>query len=223
MITVKRALAPVAAAVLPLALPLAAHASVASARKDAQGQVDQSAAVVRHMEKDPHIRALLHSAHGVLIIPRYGQGGLVVGGRGGEGVLIARTPQGRWSDPAFVNIGGVSLGAQAGGEGGSMALILRTAKALRQAEGTNNWALNAKAGLSVIEYSAKSQAGWGRADVVVWSDVAGAYAGATVGVSDVAQDLGQDRAYYGRTANVEAILTGKAHNPGARRLDTALG
>lgn len=218
----KQALASSIAAAPLMLSPLLAHQALADPRADAQGQVKQSTAVLHHMEKDSHIRAALHRAKGVLIIPRYAQGGLVVGGNAGEGVLVARTPKGTWSDPAFYNVGGVSLGLQAGGEGGSIALILLSQKALNDVMGGQNFSLDSKAGLSVINYSAKTQAGWGRADVLVWSDVKGAYAGATIAVQDIAQDQQQNHAYYGRLVTVNQIIGGKVRNPAANQLVASL-
>lgn len=213
-----------ASAVCGLAItvsPALVPAALASPRTDAQGLVNQSRAVVRKLEADPRARQLLHRAKGVFIIPDYGKGGLIIGGRGGEGVVLAHL-NGRWSDPAFYGVGGVTIGAQAGGEGGAVVLMLMSQNALNDVMGGNNFSLDAKSGLTIVNYSGKTQASWGRADVVIWSNAKGAYAGATVGISDVGQNQGLDRAYYNRRVTVNQILDGKVSNPGATALDHVL-
>lgn len=210
-----------AAAATLAATPLMAGAAHASDRSDAQAQVNQSHAVIQHMEQDPHMRGLLQRSKGVLVVPRFGQGGLVVGARGGEGVLLAHQ-NGHWSEPAFYNLGGISIGAQAGGAGGSIAYILMTQNALNDMMGSNNFSLNANSGLSIVNYSAKAQAAWGKSDVVVWSDVKGAYAGATIGATNIAEDKDQNKAYYGQQATVNQILKSQVHNAGAKSLVSSL-
>src|SRR4051812_18818621 len=59
---------------------------------------------------------LLEDAHGVAIIPRVIKAGFVVGGRGGHGIILAKDKDGNWGDPVFVDLGGASVGFQAGVE-----------------------------------------------------------------------------------------------------------
>jgi len=210
-----------AAGNLPASESLAASSTAPSADADAQQQVDQSLAVLNKMKADAKAAGLLGKAKGVLILPRYGQGGLIVGGRGGEGVLLAHNASG-WSDPVFYNVGGVTLGAQAGGEGGSLVVLLMTQKALDDVKGANNFSLDASSGLSIVNYSGGNEAGWGRADVIEWTDLSGAYAGANVGVSDVSLDTDQTRAYYPGATGADQVMSGQAHNPAAQPLVAAL-
>jgi hypothetical protein len=54
-------------------------------------------------------------AKGVLIAPQIVKAGWIFGGSGGRAVLFARNEQtGRWSGPAFYNVGAASVGFQAG-------------------------------------------------------------------------------------------------------------
>jgi lipid-binding SYLF domain-containing protein len=199
----------------------AGNTAAASSNSDAQNLVTQSVGVVQKMEQDPGVLALLKRAKGVLILPDYGKGGLIVGGHGGEGVLLVRTASG-WSDPVFYNTGGVSLGAQAGGEGGSVALILMTDKALTQVRNGNNFSLNAKSGLSVANYSAEAKTGTNQQDVVIWTNLKGAYAGANISVSDISRDTQQTQSYYPGAQNADRVLAGEVHNPAAQPLVSAL-
>lgn len=215
-----RALALAAGAALATS-PLLSGAASAASGQQAQGFVDDAQHVLAGMERNPDLKGLLKRAQGVLIIPSYGQAGLIVGGRGGEGLVMAHRG-GAWTDPAFYHVGGVNIGLQAGAAGGSVAMLLMTPNALNDVMGSNNFSLNANAGLSIVTFSAKTRAAWGRADVIVWADTKGLYGGATVGVSDVAQDQAENAAYYGRSVTVNRILNGTAKNPGAAALARTL-
>jgi len=54
-------------------------------------------------------------ANALLIFPSIVKGAFGLGGEGGNGVLVARGPNG-WSDPAFYRVSAGSLGLQVGGQ-----------------------------------------------------------------------------------------------------------
>src|SRR5205085_11665608 len=58
-------------------------------------------------------RDLLDRASAVAVFPSVFKAGLIVGGRGGSGV-ISRRVAGGWSAPAFFDLGGGSIGLQIG-------------------------------------------------------------------------------------------------------------
>ena len=168
--------------------------------------------------------ALLQRAKAVLLLPDYGRGGLVIGAQGGQGVLVARQADG-WSDPVFYNLGGVSVGAQAGVAAGRIALLLMTDRALERVRSDRRFSLTADAGLTVADLSRRRQASGGKlSDVVVWSDTKGAYAGASVGISGLMTDREANEAYYRRAGvTVAQILDGRVPNPNNNLLDLVLG
>jgi len=73
---------------------------------------------------------LLADAQGGAIIPRVLKGGFLVGGRGGHGLVMARSKDGNWEDPVFINLGGSSVGFQAGVESTDVVLIFRSRDSL---------------------------------------------------------------------------------------------
>lgn len=73
---------------------------------------------------------LLADAQGVAIIPRVIKAGFIFGGRGGHGVVFAKNKDGQWGDPVFVNLGGASVGFQAGVESTDVVLVFRDRKSL---------------------------------------------------------------------------------------------
>ncbi len=198
------------------------HAS-ADTMQDAHSQIVKSAKAVRTMEGKPELKALLAKAHGIFIVPNFTRAAFMVGGRGGEGVLMIHNADGSWTNPSFYNIGGISVGPQAGGSHGYMAFLLMTNNAVKQFEGRNNFSLNAGAGLTIVNYSANSQASWGKGDIIVWSNTAGAYAGATISGTDINWDEDETRAFYGKpTLTQQALFHMKMENRAAMQLEQAL-
>jgi len=189
-----------ACAALFAAVAFAAQPALAAGKSDehsAEQRVQKSVGVVQKMKADSKISGVLRQAKGVLIVPDYGKVAFGVGGRGGTGVLVAKQANGKWSDPAFYNTGEASVGLQAGVEGGSVAFLLMSDKALDQFKQNNHISLNADAGLSIVDWSAKGQASTTKGDVIVWSDTKGLFAGASVGISDLTLSKDETQAYYG--------------------------
>lgn len=173
-------------------------------RQDAVNLVKDATGALKQAKNDQKFDKLLHKAKGVFIVPHYGKGALIVGGAGGHGVLLARE-DGHWSDPAFLGVGSISAGAQAGGEAGPIIMVLMTDKALNEFTAHNNFSLNANAGLSIVNYSARGEAGFGKGDVVMWSNTSGAYAGAAITGSNISADQNRDNAFY----NQQNLTTNK--------------
>lgn len=214
-------------AIALLAAVFAFNVQVARANddaRDAQQRVDAAVHVVHEMKQDPHLASLLDRARGVYIIPRYGSGAFIVGGHGGVGVVLVKH-DGRWSDPAFYNIGGASVGFQAGATGGSVAMLLMTDNAVRHFMDTDHrWTLSGGAGLTIAKYNGSQYARAGNLqDVIIWSNVRGLYGGLTAGVTHIAPDKHMDRAYYDQKTDSHEILTGQVSNHHANGLRDALG
>jgi len=202
---------------------LAAPAQAATGQNGDQQQevIKHAVQAVQNAELDHHFEVLKEHAKGVFIVPSYKKGALIVGASGGEGVLLVRENN-TWSDPAFFSTGSISVGAQAGGQAGSVIMLLMTNKAVHTFENANNFSLNAKAGLTVANYSAKAQTGTNSDDVVVWSQTNGAEGGVSVDGSKISRDRKIDQQYYGQNVTTVQILQGKTNNLSADKLRNAL-
>jgi len=188
-----------------------------------QKLVDQSAQVVKRMQQDPDLRALLTRAQGVLIIPNYGKGAFVIDAKSGEGVLLVHESGGRWSNPAFYNLPG---GAEIGGEFGPIAYILMSPHAVRSLTNARNVALNADSGFTLVTWSHKTEDHIGPVDVVLWS---GAEKGTKPKPSEavrgnlLSQDYAANDQYYrARNLDTGAVLQGRVFNPRAAPLQQSL-
>lgn len=188
---------------------------------DTQQQVAAATRVVDKLESDPKMRNLLGKAKGIFIVPTYARGGWGIGARGGEGVMLVNN-NGQWSSPVFYNYGGLSAGVQAGAEVGSVAMLLMNDKAVNEFTKENNFALNAGAGLTIVNYTGKAQATVDNGDVVVWSDTKGAFANATIGVTDIHYDDGDNREFYRTQVSAKDIISGKIGESKGKSLKQAL-
>ncbi|WP_322400172.1 lipid-binding SYLF domain-containing protein [Massilia luteola] len=219
---------------LACALPAATAASGRAARaadgdtatrrqQAAVKHISDAVGVVHTMDNEAGMAALLDRARGVFIVPTYGRAALGVGGAGGAGVLMVRRTDGTWGNPAFFDIGGVSIGLQAGAEGGPIALLLLNQKAVDSFRNRNNFSVSADAGLTVVNFARMAQ-GSTAGDVVVWSGSKGLFGNAvTVGVNDVRYNRRLTEAYYGKPTTALQAIDSTEVNAQADALRKVLG
>ncbi len=185
--------------------------AAAYAQADQQALVNRSLRTIEDLQHDKafgNARQLLHQARAVLIVPRLFKGGFIVGGEGGDGVLLARGPDGVWSDPAFYALGSGSFGLQAGLEQSEMILLVMTQKGL-DALMHDQFKVGAQAGIAVATLGSGVEGaitGAGGPDIVVWSSSSGVYGGIALNGSVIRPQLGDDRAYYGRPVTTRDIV-----------------
>jgi SH3 domain-containing YSC84-like protein 1 len=96
------------------------------AQEEARKQATKAAQVFRQIMSTPERaipRELIDKAEAVAVFPDVIKAGfLLVGGRGGRGVISRRIPGG-WSAPAFFNLGGGSIGPQLGASSTDFVLL----------------------------------------------------------------------------------------------------
>ena len=91
---------------LLLAVPLLLLLAVpARAQQDQQQTVNGALSTIERMKNDGNFQdgfqPKLNQARAVMVIPSLYKGGFIFGGQYGNGVLLARMPDGSWSYPAF--------------------------------------------------------------------------------------------------------------------------
>ena len=172
-----------------------------------------------------HFRAMLETAHGVVVMPGVYKAGFLIGAEGGNGVLVARQPSGEWGYPAFYTMGVGSFGLQAGGQVAEVVLIVRNqsaVKAIIAHQGKLGADLEVTAGTmgAGVERAVTTNLG---ADIVVFSDAVGVFGGASLEGSVLARRNDYNEAFYGPGATPEAIvLDGRFTNPKADGLRAVL-
>ena len=196
--------------------------SAAFAQTSQQVTVDGARKVLSDLRRDKEFgnaTQLLRQAKAVLIVPRLVTGGFIVGGEGGNGVLLARR-SGGWSDPAFYALGAASFGLQAGLEQSEVVMLIMTQKGL---DGVlkDQFKIGAQAGITVATLGSGVEGAIGGAslpDIVVWSSSSGVYGGLTLDGSVIKAEADMDSQYYGRPVTSRDVLFGNVANTQAATL-----
>ncbi|MGK9230810.1 lipid-binding SYLF domain-containing protein [Inquilinus limosus] len=215
------------AAGLTLSGALAGCGSNTATPGDAQLLVDESRIALQTLLASPELTQLpryIRGAKAVLIAPELLRGGFIVGGRGGNAVMLVRLPDGNWSYPAFYGIGGGSLGLQIGGQVSQLVLTIMTDKGLRAVE-QSSFTVGADLSGSLFTLGAGVGASTGlntNADMYAFSQNKGLFAGGTLDGTVISEDQGMNDAYYGFGTPARIVFQGQRSNPGAESLRSLL-
>jgi lipid-binding SYLF domain-containing protein len=145
---------------------------------------------------------ILQRARGIAVIPNLIRGGFVFGGRRGRGVLAIRSPNGEWSNPAFVTLTGGSFGAQLGAESADVVLVFANDRAVRNIA-SGKFTLGGDATAVAGPLGRRTQtAVTGRAEVYVYIHSRGLFAGAAFEGTRLDVDQDASEAFYRNTSGV---------------------
>ena len=100
--------------------------------KDEVQQSEKAATVFSEIMSTPDKgipKQLFESAKCVVVFPNVLKAGFIVGGRGGRGVASCKNA-GTWSSPAYMNLGGGSVGLQIGAESTDFVLLVMNEKGM---------------------------------------------------------------------------------------------
>lgn len=143
--------------------------------------------------------ALLADAQGVAIIPNVVKGGFVIGGRLGHGLVLSRNPDGSWDGPAFVTLGGASVGVQAGLQSTDVILVFKTRTSLeRVLRGKGKITLGADVAVAAGPVGRQAEAGTdGRltAEIFSYSRSRGLFAGVSLEGAAIVYDAEANHVY----------------------------
>jgi len=188
--------------------------------KDAQGRLEKAASVLQDLTgaEDKKIpNALLERAEAVAVIPHMVKGAFGIGGRYGKGVVSERLSDGRWSSPAFIQIGGGSFGLQLGATATDLVLVFTDAKALDLLEKGKDLKLGVDAGIVAGPLGREAEAGVNanlKTAVYAYSRAKGLFAGAAIDGAVIDIDDSMNKKVYGSDASAKDILDGRAQMAG---------
>lgn len=121
-----------------LSLGLAAFTQGKSGKGDelkaAREYVDKASRVMNEIMRaeDKAIpREIMQKAYAVAVFPGAIKAGFIIAGQGGAGVVVRRLGDG-WSAPAFLNMGGASIGPQIGAQSTDYVLVIRNPEGLNE-------------------------------------------------------------------------------------------
>lgn len=201
------------AAMLVLACIVAHAAATNASQEEAKLLVSAKVLDETRTQRDQQIpQHLLQRAYGVAVIPSVTKLALLVGGRRGSGVLTVRDSRGRFSSPIFVNITGVSFGAQFGAQDADIVLVFTTRRGV---EGIADGKLTLGVGASVAAGPVGRQADAAvTAEVYAYSRARGLFLGVALDGTSITINHKSNAAWYGRKdVLVSDIISGAAAAP----------
>ena len=185
---------------------------LAQASSEQQRVVDRARIVVEDFLDDAnfeHMRVYVQNAYAIFVVPDMLQAGFIIGAEHGLGVLLVRDREsGAWSDPAFYDIYGGSLGLQLGGQAADAIFTIMNLDAVNKLL-SSKFKLGADASIAVGRVGASVGAGttvqFGE-DVYLFSRNKGLYGGLALDGSVLLAREPWNEAYYGSGATPRTIL-----------------
>lgn len=203
------------------AMALAACLVAASAQANYQDDVDQAVSIIQDFQKIPEQAiptAVLRKAKGLAILT-VTKAGFVVSGRGGKGIVIARTGKG-WSGPSAIGTGGMGFGFQAGAQVSEIVIVLNTPAAVQAFTKDGDVTLGGNLSVTAGPLGRDAEAKVGLQTVMFsYSRSQGLFGRLSVEGSVIGTRKDDNAAYYGKPVAAKDILAGKVAAPaGANKL-----
>lgn len=155
---------------------------------------------------------LLDRAEAIVVIPSLVRGGFIVGGKHGKGVISVRNRTGSsaWSQPAFVNFSGGSIGWQIGAEAVDLVLLVMNKEGVdKLLEDKLTFGGNLSLAAGPVGRSADAATNMRLdAQILAYSRAKGLFAGATFEGAALHANDSANKAFYGRELKLRDILFG---------------
>ena len=172
----------------------------------------------------PLLDGIVSQARAVAVFPDFTRGGLLLGGEGGNGVVLRRDEAGSWSAPTFVGMGGVSYGFQVGYSSHPLLFVFKSDDALNRfmSDGARG-GLDSGFGLFSIGGIADLASDSFGGDTLVFSNAKGLYFGANLKVGATAQKSEWTRLFCDDAfSSREILFDGKCQTTKASRITSTL-
>jgi lipid-binding SYLF domain-containing protein len=181
--------------------------------------VDQSRIVIEEMilniEKEKAVPVdLIKNCAGLAIIPGMFKGAIFIGGSYGKGIVL-KHERGKWSGPAFFNIGAGSLGLQFGGQAVDLILVIFGQQNMDSFLKTK-FKLGADIAVAVGPVGAQATAAteiFLKGGIYSYSRTRGAFIGLSIEGAGIATQEEMNKAYYNASYSPADILSGQVLPP----------
>ncbi len=195
-----------------IAVMIAWKAPAMAASSDEQILVDQARIAVELIREDPNLSSfpgLLKRAKAVVVVPELVKAGFIIGGEGGQGMLLARDPAtGAWGYPAFYTMAAASIGFQIGAQVSKVMFLIMTDGGL-EAMMSDKLTLGADASVAAGPVGAGIEVGTTfniAADIYSFSLTKGLFGGVSFEGAVLVPDDEANEAYYGQAIAVRGIV-----------------
>jgi lipid-binding SYLF domain-containing protein/peptidoglycan hydrolase-like protein with peptidoglycan-binding domain len=183
--------------------------------KDASERIAKATEVLLDLTASPDKRIpneLLERAEAIGVIPHMIKGAFGIGGRYGKGVISQRLPDGRWSPPSFLEIGGGSFGAQLGVSSTDLVLVFTDRKTLSLLEGGRDLKIGVDASAVAGPIGRSAEAGTNiklESAIYSYSRSKGLFAGVALDGAVLSIDKDRNEKVYGASVDARNILNGR--------------
>ena len=191
-----------------------------------QDTVNHCAAIIREFRQMPERaipRDVLRHARGLAIMSVF-KAGFIFSGKGGQGVVVARTGHG-WSGPSFIATGGAGWGLQIGAQVTDFVIVLNNYDAVRAFSRGGNVTIGADVSAAAGPVGRTAEGAVSPAAAVyTYSKSRGLFAGVSLEGAVIGTQRESNFRYYGGPVRADEILSGMIPPPpGAAPLRRALG
>jgi lipid-binding SYLF domain-containing protein len=198
-------------ALFSLSLLVGAARAESFDRKAVLDELDSCEAILRELQGNYRSAIpadVLRRARGIIIVNQF-QGSFILGIKDGYAVAMVRRPNGKWSVPAFLKAGELSIGLQAGAKSINAVYILMDDNAARLLfKNRMNLGAEAKvaAGIRAAEREAVTKPLPGDPNVLVYSTVEGLYLGAALKTGYLSPHQKANELFYNATHRMPELL-----------------
>lgn len=182
-------------------------------------RADQAARILREIASVPDegfFRSIASKANCVIVLPSVKKARFILGGRYARGYAACRTATG-WSAPApmLVSIG--SFGAQIGGEGVDLVLLVMNEQGTQKLfSGKLEIGVDASAAAGPVSRSASASTDLKmNPEILSYSRTRGLFAGMDISGAKLKQDDDAMKELYGKGVSFKEILAGRVRAPSA--------
>ena len=203
------------------AILLTAWLATTAAHADMQDDVNQAVSVLERFQEIPESAipdVILRDAKGIAILTLT-KGGFLFSGRGGTGVVLARTEKG-WSGPSAIGAGGMGFGFQAGAQVSELVFVLNTPDAVVAFAKGGNVTLGGAMSLATGPVGRDLEGAMTLGAVMyTYSRSQGFFAGVSLEGTVIGTRDDANAEYYGKPVQAREILSGSVPPPpGAEKL-----
>ena len=180
-------------------------------RESVVTQLDSCEAILQEIQgntKTAIPAEVLRRAKGLVIVNQF-QAGFLLGIKDGYAVALVRRPNGKWSVPAFLKAGELSLGLQVGGKAINAVYVLmddNTARLLLKNRMNLGAEAKAVAGIRAAEREAVTKNLPGDANVLIYSTTEGFYLGAALKTGYMSPNDEANRVFYNSNHRTPELL-----------------
>src|SRR6266436_2458639 len=207
-------------------IPAILFLSLVTAEATEQDTVNRFASIIHDFRQMPERgipRDVLRRSKGLAIMTVV-KAAFIFSGKGGQGVVVARTRHG-WSGPSFISTGGAGWGLQIGAQVTDFVIVLNNDSAVRAFSRGGNVTIGADVSAAAGPVGRTAAGAVApTAAVYTYSRSKGLFAGVSLEGAVIGTQRQSNFNYYGRPVRADSILSGITKPPpGAAALRRVLG